>query len=340
MEIIHLSVPAQLPPDGVRNDPGVLLQHIGLHRAAILGGFLNDRHIPDAAHRHIQGARDGGGGQGQHIHIGGQLLDTLLLADAEPLLLVHDEQPQIVKLHIRRQQPVGAHHNIHLAAFQLAHRFRLLLGGAKTGEHLHMHREPLKSLEDGVVVLKRQNGGGHQQGALLPLGNAFKRCPQRHLGLAEAHIAAQQPVHRDGTLHIGFDFINAAQLIFRFGIFEVPFKVVLPFLIGAERIARRRHPLAIQGDELAGNVLDRRAHPGLGFLPFLPAQPMELDGGVLLGANVFAHQIQLGHRHIQGVPLGVFQLDIVLDDSLHLHLVDALIDADAVGGMHYIVAHL
>ena len=37
-------------------------------------------------------------------------------------------------------------------------------------------------------------------------------------------------------------------------------------------------------------------------------------------------------------PLGVAHLDVVLGDALHIDLVDALENADAVGGMHHIVA--
>ena len=101
VEIVHLPVPAQFPPDSVRNDPIIVLQHIGLHRAAILGSFLNDRHIPDAGHRHIQRPRNGRSRQGEHVHIGGHLLDALLLRHAEALLLVHDEQPQVTEGHVR-----------------------------------------------------------------------------------------------------------------------------------------------------------------------------------------------------------------------------------------------
>ena len=55
------------------------------------------------------------------------------------------------------------------------------------------------------------------------------------------------------------------------------------------------------------------------------------------GADVLAHQVQLGDGHIQGVVFGVAHLDVVLGDAVHLQLVDALKQADAVGGVDHIV---
>ena len=78
--------------DGVVENPGVLLEHVGLHRAAVLGRFFYDRHIPDAGHGHVQGPWDGGGGEGQAVHFGKGLLEPFLLCHAEALLLVHNHQ--------------------------------------------------------------------------------------------------------------------------------------------------------------------------------------------------------------------------------------------------------
>ena len=62
-----------------------------------------------------------------------------------------------------------------------------------------------------------------------------------------------------------------------------------------------------------------------------PAQAAQLHRRVLPGADVLGHQVQLGDGHIQGVVFGVAHLDVVLGDAVHLQLVDALKQADAVG---------
>ena len=210
VEVIHLAAPAQFPPDGIDEDAVVVLQHIGLHRPAVLGRFFDDRHIPYAAHGHVQRPGDGSGRKGENVHVGGQFFHPFLLGHAEPLLLIHDEEPQIVELHILGKHPMGAHQNIHLSPGGAAQDVLLLLGRAEAGEHLHLNGETFEPPHDGVVVLKGQDGGGDKQDALLALGNTLESGPQRHLRFTEAHVPAQQPVHGDRTLHIPLDLVDAA----------------------------------------------------------------------------------------------------------------------------------
>ena len=96
------------------------------------------------------------------------LLEPLLVRHAEALLLVDDDQPQIMELHILGQQPVGADHDVDLP--RLSGRRRIsscCLARAEAGEQLHVHGEALHAPQDGLVVLPGQDGGGHQHGALL-----------------------------------------------------------------------------------------------------------------------------------------------------------------------------
>ena len=72
----------------------------------------------------------------------------------------------------------------------------LLLRVAEAREHFHLDREGCQALLEGIVVLLGQDGGGHQDGDLLAVHHRFEGGAQRHLGLAVAHIAADQAVHR------------------------------------------------------------------------------------------------------------------------------------------------
>ena len=110
----------------------------------------------------------------------------------------------------------------------------LLLGRAEAGEQLHLHGEALHPLADGLVVLPGQDGGGHQNGALLAVGDALEGRPQGHLGLAEAHVAAQQPVHGGLALHVVLDLLDAPQLVLGLVILKVGFKVPLPLPVRGE----------------------------------------------------------------------------------------------------------
>ena len=83
------------------------------------GRRVDLRDVAHAGQRHVQRARDRRGGQGQHIHLGAQLLEMLLVGHAEALLFVDDHQPQIFELHILLEQAVRADDDIHLACCQL-----------------------------------------------------------------------------------------------------------------------------------------------------------------------------------------------------------------------------
>ena len=80
----------------------------GQHRVPLLGRGGDRRHLADAGQRHLQGARDRRRRHGQHVDVGAQLLQLLLVLDAEPLLLVDDDQAEVLELGLRREQPVGA----------------------------------------------------------------------------------------------------------------------------------------------------------------------------------------------------------------------------------------
>ena len=179
-------------------------------------------------------------------------------------------------------------------------------------------------------MLPGQDGGGHQDGALLSGGHALEGRPQGHLGLAEAHVPAEQPVHGGLALHVVLDLVDAPQLVLGLVKLEPGLKVPLPLPVGREGEAFLLHPLGVELDKLLGDVLHRRPHPGLLLLPLGAAQAVELHRRVLPGADVFAHHVQLGDRHVQGVVLRVPDFDVVLGDAVHLQLVDALEHADAV----------
>ena len=120
-------------------------------------------------------------------------------------------------------------------------------------------------------MLKSQDGGGYQHHALLALADALEGGAQGHLGLAEAHVPAQQPVHGNGPFHVRLDLLCTAELVLCLLVFKVALKIVLPFPVRFKGIALLLHALGVQGDEFPGDVLDCRTHPCFGFLPLLAA---------------------------------------------------------------------
>ena len=322
VEVVHLAAPLQLPAHGVGEHPPVVLQHIGLHRLAVHGRLLQGGHVPDAGEGHIQRPGDGGGGEGEHVHLLGQLLELLLVLDAEALLLVDDQQAQILKFHVLLEEAVGADEQIDAPLLQPPQGVLHLGLGAEAADHVDLHRVLGKALLGRQVVLPGQHGGGHQDGGLFAVQHTLHDGPEGHLRLAVAHVAAQQPVHGPGLFHILLDLGDAAELIVGFGVLELVLKLLHPGGIGGEGEAGLALPLGIELNEPLGQILDGLLGPGLGLLPVGAPQPGELAGllGVLPGADVLAHQVELGGGDVEHVGPGVGDLDVVLLHPVHRHL--------------------
>ena len=77
----------------------------------------------------------------QHVDAFSQLLDALLVRDAETLLLVDDEQAEIAEVHVLREQPVRADDDLDLARGEIVERRLLLRLRAEAADHVDAHRE-------------------------------------------------------------------------------------------------------------------------------------------------------------------------------------------------------
>ena len=338
VQVVDLPAARKLFLHGFGQDDVVVFEDEGLHGLALDGRLLDGGQVPDAAHGHVQGAGDGGGRQGQHVHPDEVLLELFLVLDAEPLLLVDDDKAQVVEADVFGQQAVGAHHDVHAACLQAAQGLLLLLGGAEAGEHPDLDRERLHAGEDRVVVLPGQQGGGGQDGALFAAHDALERGPQGHFGLADAHVAAEQAVHRVAALHVLFDLGGGVELVVGLIVLEAGLKIALPVAVRREGIAGGLPPPGIQLDQLLRHLLGGLFDFGAGALPLGAAELGQLDLFLVAGGGVTAQQVQLGDGHIQHIRAGILDLQIILDGTLHFQPLDARIHADAVALVDHIVA--
>ena len=169
-----------------------------------------------------------------HVHALLELLQPLLVLDAEALLLVHDHQPEILEIHVLRQQPVRADGDIDFAFRQigedalssLALRNRLSIS-TRTGNGWKRRLNVSKCWNARTVVGARTHD-------LLAVAQRLERRAHDHFRLAEAHVAAQQPVHGLRILHVALDLLDGGELVFRFGEFEGVFELALPVAVGGK----------------------------------------------------------------------------------------------------------
>ncbi len=77
-------------------------RHRGLNRQAVARGSFDQRHIAEADQRHVEGARNGGRGEGQRVYVLAHFFQALFVRHAEALFFVHDQQAEVLELYVLR----------------------------------------------------------------------------------------------------------------------------------------------------------------------------------------------------------------------------------------------
>ena len=253
----------------------------GAHRQAIDRRRGDQAHFAHAGQRQLQGARDRRRGQRQHVHVGLQRLQLFLVGDAEMLLLVDDQQAEIGKVGALGQQRVGADDDVDVAVGEPAPYLGRLLRRHHARQLGDLDGKPREPGRERAEMLAGQQGGRHHHGDLAAGHGGDEGGAERHLGLAEADIAADQPVHRPAGGEILQHVGDGARLVVGFGVGEA----------GAEFVPgafRRRHDLGVaqaalggDADQLAGHVADALLGLRLAVLPEVPPELVERDAAAL-----------------------------------------------------------
>ena len=203
VQVIHLPAAQQFTQQRFLDRSIVVLLHKGLHRQAFLRRCGDDGNITHAAHGHVQGTRNRGGGEGENVTLGAHLFQAFLVAHPEAVFFVDNNQAQIVEGHGFLEQLVGAHQNIHFAFLEPLQHLGLFLGAAKARQHFYIHWPVGETVSEGFVMLLGEQGGGYQYRHLGLVFHGHEGGAHGHLGLAEAHVTADQPVHGLAGLHVG-----------------------------------------------------------------------------------------------------------------------------------------
>ena len=208
---------------------------------------------------------------------------------------------------------MGAHQHVDLALLEVLEHLAGLGRALEARGHLDPERVVAQALGEGAEVLLGQDRGGHQEHDLLGVGGGLERGAQRHLGLAVAHVAADQAVHRAALLHVGAHGLDGVHLVGGLAVGERALELHLPLGVGGERVSRAALALGVQVDQLAGQRLGRAAGAQLLLLPLLAAQLGQL-GLAGLGAHVAADLVDLVAGHEHAVAVAELQLQVVARD--------------------------
>ena len=240
------------------------LHDVGLHGETLGGRRLDDAHITCTCERHVQCTRNRRRGERQYIDARRELLDLFLLRHAKTLLLIHDEQAQLLKAHaLSIENRMRPDENVHLTTRHIAQRRRLFPQRAEAADDVHLRSKVGKASRKGLIVLLCENCCRHEHGDLIAVHRRLVRRANRNLRLAEAHITAEQAIHRLFALHIVLDLGNSAQLIVRLLIRKCLLELALSRIIRRKGMSLRHAPRSVELNQMVGDILDGFLRLGL-----------------------------------------------------------------------------
>ena len=287
--------------------------NVGQHRMAFLRRGRDGRHLANTGDRHLQRARDRGGTHRQHVHAGAQPLHLLLVLHPEALLLIDHDETEILHLDIGVEQSMGADDDVDRAVGEPGNDLLGLLVGLEPRQRLDHDGEGAHALHERGVVLLDQQRGGHQHRDLFAVLHGFEHRPDRDLGLAVAHVATDQPVHRHGAFHVALDLVDGRQLVGSLVEGEGILEFALPGGVGGEGMALGGLPGGVELDQFGRDLLDRLASSTLALRPVRAAKPVQ---GRLLATDVAGHLVQGVGGHIEPVGWIAALAGAVLDDEV------------------------
>ena len=309
VDVEDLALPQELAPDGLGHGALVVLADVGEDRLAFDGRCVDEREVADAGQAQLEGARDRACREREHVHSGGDLLDGLLVADAEALLLVDDEQPELLEPDIgckgtrcvpttRSTEPSASPSTTFFASAAVKEPGQHLdpdrIGGVPVGERLEM-----------LLCQQRRR---HEHSGLITVLDGLEDRSHGHLGLPEADVATHEAVHRDGSLHVGLHVGNGAQLVRRLRVGERLLQLGLPRRVGRKGVAGLGGAPPVERHQLLRHFPDGGADAGFLFLPFVAAEAVERR---VVAARVRRDRVDLIRRHVQLVPAAVLEQEVV-----------------------------
>ena len=275
MEKEHLSAPVEFPLAGFGDQVVAPGDDMGDDGHAVPGRGPHERQIANARKGEVQGAGYRGCRQGKGVHRGAKPLEPLLLAHAEPLLLIDDHETQVAKRDVAREEAVGADHDVHRSVQEAGRDLALPARRVEPGKGADHHRILGEPVAEGPGVLRDEHGGGGQHRDLLAVLDSLEGRPDGDLRLAVAGVAADEAVHHTRRLHVPLDVLDGGALVGRVLVYERRLHLALPAGVRGEGVAGTGPPRGVEVQQLGGHLVDR----GFGLPPepppALPADPVQ-----------------------------------------------------------------
>jgi hypothetical protein len=194
---------------------------------------------------------------------------------------------------------------------------------------LDADREVPEAVVEARPVLLREDRRGHEHEHLTAARDHLHGGSDGHLRLAEAHVAADQPVHRPRRLEVRLDGLDRLQLVVRLRVGERLLQLAEELVVRRVLHAGSRVPRRVEGDQLARHLVHGMAGPRLERHPGLAAE-LRQGGRSGVGADVARHLGDLLVRQVEPVLALELQVEVVPGDARHRLRLEADEAPDAV----------
>ena len=244
----------------------------GLDRDPLRRGRRHQREVAQAAEGHVERARDRRRREREHVDVGPHLLEPFLVADAEPVLLVHDDQAEVAERHVALQQPVRADDDVDRTGLEAGDHRALVRNGAKARQALDTHRPVGEAVGERLGVLLREQRRRHQHRDLPAAGDRGERGPKRNFRLAEADVAADHAIHRLAGAHVGQHGLDRLVLVDRLLERERRLEDAIGVFVERERPAFACRAARVEIEQFRGDVAHALGCAAPGTRPLLGAE--------------------------------------------------------------------
>ena len=125
-------------------------------------------------------------------------------------------------------------------------------------------------------MLEAEHGGRGEDGDLFAVLHGLEGGAHGDFGLAVADVAAEEAVHRLVGFHVALDVGDGGELVVGLVEVEGVFELVLHVGVGREGVPIGGVALGVELEQLGGHVGHGLFDAGLGLLPGLGAELVEL----------------------------------------------------------------
>ena len=307
--VVHeedLAAPVELPAHRILEDLVRPRQDVRDDRHPVPRRGADQREVAQPRDREVERPRDRRRRQREDVEVALQLLETLLVLDAEALLLVDDQEPEVVEDDVGLEEPMRPDDDVDLPRGEPEEDLLLFLPAAEPAQRLHADRVVGETFAEGVQVLLGEDRRRRQHGDLLSVPYGLEGGADGDLRFAVADVAAEETVHGAARLHVPLDVFRSLALVGRILVEEAGLHLFLPARVRGEGETLRELPRRVELEELGRHLPDCRLGLAAQGLPRLATDLVEARRGRLIGvADPTLDQVEAVHGHAQRLAAGV-----------------------------------